>query len=173
MVGGQDPTDRSADRRVSVYHLYIHSMRWRGTESRPCHFLPPRLDRVAGANNAICPRSSLGTRSLWCSLMKRCHRQMQRFAIYGRVKAFVHRKELSAWMEGFMLEIHSAYKSFSVSLSRCWAWCRAGAAARCQRWRGLMVYRQTSEHEDLEEAEWVPAYAQAKEGDKRAAWEVR
>ena len=45
--------------------------------------------------------------------------------------------------------------------------------ARCQRERGLMVYRQTSEHEDLEEAEWVPAYAQAKEGDKRAAWEVR
>ena len=39
--------------------------------------------------------------------------------------------------------------------------------------RGLMVHRQTSEHEDLEEAEWVPAYAQAKEGDKRAAWEVR
>lgn len=36
-----------------------------------------------------------------------------------------------------------------------------------------MWYRQTSEHEDLEEAEWVPAYAQAKEGDKNAAWEVR
>ena len=47
--------------------------------------------------------------------MKRCHRQMQRFAIYGRVKAFAHRKELSAWIESFMLEINSAYKSFAVS----------------------------------------------------------
>jgi len=34
-----------------------------------------------------------------------------------------------------------------------------------------MCYVQTSEHEDLEEAEWVPAYAQAKEADKKAAWE--
>ena len=33
--------------------------------------------------------------------------------------------------------------------------------------------RQTSEHEDLEEAEWVPAYEQAKEGDTKDAWEVR
>lgn len=100
---------------------------------------------------------------------------MQRFAIYGRVKAFVHRKELSAWMESFMLELSSAYKAFSVSLSRCWPRCRAAAVARCAvpAGRGLMVHRQTSEHEDLEEAEWVPAYAQAKEGDKRAAWEVR
>ena len=40
---------------------------------------------------------------------------MQRFAIYGRVKAFVYRKELSAWIESFMLEINKAYKSFSVS----------------------------------------------------------
>jgi hypothetical protein len=40
---------------------------------------------------------------------------MQRFAIYGRVKAFVLRKELSAWIESFMLEINMAYKSFSVS----------------------------------------------------------
>ena len=49
----------------------------------------------------------------------------------------------------------------------------ARAIAWFWRWRGLMVYRQTSEHEDLEEVEWMPAYAQAKEGDKRAAWEVR
>jgi len=75
-------------------------------------------------------------------LMKRCHRQMQRFAIYGRVKAFVHRKELSAWIESFMLEINSTYKSFSTSV-----------------------------HEDLEEAEWVPAYEQAKQYDKRAVWD--
>lgn len=47
--------------------------------------------------------------------MKRCHRQMQRFAIYGRVKAFAQRKELSAWIESFMLEINSTYKSFAVS----------------------------------------------------------
>jgi hypothetical protein len=40
---------------------------------------------------------------------------MQRFAIYGRVKAFVHRKELSAWIESFMTEIKETYKSFSVS----------------------------------------------------------
>ncbi len=40
---------------------------------------------------------------------------MQRFAIYGRVKAFANRKELSAWIESFMLEINSAYKSFAVS----------------------------------------------------------
>jgi len=33
--------------------------------------------------------------------------------------------------------------------------------------------RQTSEHEDLEEAEWVPAFEQAKESDKRDDWEVR
>jgi len=75
-------------------------------------------------------------------LMKRCHRQMQRFAIYGRVKAFVHRKELSAWIESFMTEIKETYKSFS-----------------------------TSTHADLEEAEMVPAYEQAKQCDKRDAWE--
>ena len=40
---------------------------------------------------------------------------MQRFAIYGRVKAFAYRKELSAWIESFMLEINDAYKSFAVS----------------------------------------------------------
>jgi len=40
---------------------------------------------------------------------------MQRFAIYGRVKAFDNRKELSAWIEGFILEINTTYKSFSVS----------------------------------------------------------
>jgi len=50
-------------------------------------------------------------------LMKRCHRQMQRFAIYGRVKAFINRKELSACIESFMLEINRDYKSFSVSPS--------------------------------------------------------
>ncbi len=33
--------------------------------------------------------------------------------------------------------------------------------------------RQTSKHDDLEEAEWVPAYEQAKQGDKKDAWEVR
>lgn len=32
--------------------------------------------------------------------------------------------------------------------------------------------RQTSKHDDLEEAEWVPAYEQAKQGDKKDAWEV-
>lgn len=42
---------------------------------------------------------------------------MQRFAIYGRVKAFVNREELSGWIESFMLEINGAYKSFSVSPS--------------------------------------------------------
>ena len=65
--------------------------------------------------------------------MKRCHRQMQRFAIYGRVKAFVNRKELSVWIESFMLEINRAYKSFSVSQSSspsCRSWSRAGETAR-------------------------------------------
>jgi len=32
--------------------------------------------------------------------------------------------------------------------------------------------RQTSKHEGLEEAEWVPAYEQAKQADKKDAWEV-
>jgi len=31
---------------------------------------------------------------------------------------------------------------------------------------------QTSKNEGLEEAEWVPAYEQAKQADKKDAWEV-
>ena len=95
---------------------------------------------------------------------------MQRFAIYGRVKAFVNRKELSAWIESFLLEINTGYKSFSVSqlLSPSCSWSVAGRVMIID-----LLWGQTSEHEDLEEAEWVPAYKQAKQCDKKDAWEVR
>ena len=57
----------------------------------------------------------VNTPPLGCSLMKRCHRQVQRFAIYGHAKAFINREDLSVHIMAFMLEISRTHKSFAVS----------------------------------------------------------